>query len=194
MAKPIASPLVVALGLLLAACAAKPTPYQAAQGGFGYSEQRPRRLLPGQLRRQLRDLPADRRGLPPYRAAELTCRPATTGSRWSTARPRRVLRQRRIAGVRGRGRRGVGRGGWAVFSNGRRGRFRALQCGHGHPGAGRREAAGRPRCLRRLLGDQPAAAKGPRRRLLRGRVLPDPSGNPVRWARKSLRLPRPSHV
>jgi hypothetical protein len=39
MAKPIASPLVVALGLLLAACAAKPTPYQAAQGGFGYSEQ-----------------------------------------------------------------------------------------------------------------------------------------------------------
>jgi hypothetical protein len=39
MARPIASQLVVALCLLLAACAAKPTPYQAAQGGFGYSEQ-----------------------------------------------------------------------------------------------------------------------------------------------------------
>ena len=39
MAGPIASQLVVALGLLLAACAANPTPYQAAQGGFGYSQQ-----------------------------------------------------------------------------------------------------------------------------------------------------------
>jgi hypothetical protein len=34
-----ALPLVVALALLLAACAGKPTRYQAAQGGFGYSEQ-----------------------------------------------------------------------------------------------------------------------------------------------------------
>jgi hypothetical protein len=39
MAMSIALPLVVALGLLLAACAGKPTPYQAAQSGFGYSEQ-----------------------------------------------------------------------------------------------------------------------------------------------------------
>jgi hypothetical protein len=39
MASPIALPLVVALALLLAACAGKPTRYQAAQGGFGYSEQ-----------------------------------------------------------------------------------------------------------------------------------------------------------
>jgi hypothetical protein len=30
----------VALGLLLAACAGAPTPYQQAQGGYGYSEQR----------------------------------------------------------------------------------------------------------------------------------------------------------
>ena len=30
---------IVVLGLLLAACASAPTPYQAAQGGFGYSEQ-----------------------------------------------------------------------------------------------------------------------------------------------------------
>ena len=39
MAMPISLPLVAALGLLLAACAGKPTPYQPAQGGFGYSEQ-----------------------------------------------------------------------------------------------------------------------------------------------------------
>jgi hypothetical protein len=39
MASPIASQLVVALGLLLAACAGKPTPYRSAQDGFGYSEQ-----------------------------------------------------------------------------------------------------------------------------------------------------------
>jgi hypothetical protein len=32
--------LVIALGLMLAACAAAPTPYQAARNGFGYSEQR----------------------------------------------------------------------------------------------------------------------------------------------------------
>jgi outer membrane protein TolC len=30
---------VVVLGLLLTGCASAPTPYQAAQGGFGYSEQ-----------------------------------------------------------------------------------------------------------------------------------------------------------
>ena len=39
MAKAMAWQLVVTLGVLLAACAGKPTPYQAAQGGFGYSEQ-----------------------------------------------------------------------------------------------------------------------------------------------------------
>jgi hypothetical protein len=37
--RPVGSPLVVALGLLLAGCAAAPTPYQAARNGFGYSEQ-----------------------------------------------------------------------------------------------------------------------------------------------------------
>jgi hypothetical protein len=40
MKGPAGSPLVVALGLLLAACAAAPTPYQAARNGFGYGEQR----------------------------------------------------------------------------------------------------------------------------------------------------------
>jgi hypothetical protein len=40
MTKPVASVLVVLLGLLLAACAGKPTPYQQVQGGYGYSEQR----------------------------------------------------------------------------------------------------------------------------------------------------------
>jgi hypothetical protein len=30
---------IIVLGLLLTACASAPTPYQAAQGGFGYSEQ-----------------------------------------------------------------------------------------------------------------------------------------------------------
>jgi hypothetical protein len=39
MATAAASAPVVALCLLLAACAASPTPYQAAQNGFGYSEQ-----------------------------------------------------------------------------------------------------------------------------------------------------------
>jgi hypothetical protein len=40
MATLAASALAVALGLLLTACTSSPTPYQAAQGGFGYSEQR----------------------------------------------------------------------------------------------------------------------------------------------------------
>jgi hypothetical protein len=41
MTRPTAPPaLVVLLGLLLAACAGKPTPYQQTQGGYGYSEQR----------------------------------------------------------------------------------------------------------------------------------------------------------
>jgi hypothetical protein len=41
MSRPAAPALVVLLlGLLLAACAGKPTPYQSAQGGYGYSEQR----------------------------------------------------------------------------------------------------------------------------------------------------------
>ena len=40
MSRPAAPTIVVLLGLLLAACAGKPTPYQAAQGGYGYSEQR----------------------------------------------------------------------------------------------------------------------------------------------------------
>jgi hypothetical protein len=40
MARSAASALVVVLGLLLAACTSSPTPYQAAQNGFGYSEQR----------------------------------------------------------------------------------------------------------------------------------------------------------
>ena len=178
MARPIASPLIVSLSLLLAACAGKPTPYQAAQGGFGYSEQqteenRYRVSFAGNSassRQTVEDYLL-------YRAAELTVQ---TGHDWFQVFDRNTVQenwQRRIAGVRARGRQWVGRGGRAVFSNVRRGWFRALQCGHGHPGAGRREAAGRPRCLRRLLGDQPAAAKGSRRRRLRGRALPDPSGN-----------------
>jgi hypothetical protein len=40
MSRPAATALVVLLGLLLAACAGKPTPYQQTQGGYGYSEQR----------------------------------------------------------------------------------------------------------------------------------------------------------
>ena len=39
MPRPATSALVGVLGLLLAGCASAPTPYQAAQGGFGYSEQ-----------------------------------------------------------------------------------------------------------------------------------------------------------
>jgi len=39
MPRPAASALVVALGLLLAACAGAPTPYQQARDGYGYSEQ-----------------------------------------------------------------------------------------------------------------------------------------------------------
>jgi hypothetical protein len=40
MPRPAALALVVLLALLLAACAGKPTPYQSAQNGYGYSEQR----------------------------------------------------------------------------------------------------------------------------------------------------------
>jgi hypothetical protein len=39
MPRPTAFVFGVVLGLLLAGCASAPTPYQAAQGGFGYSEQ-----------------------------------------------------------------------------------------------------------------------------------------------------------
>ena len=39
MPRPTALVFGVVLGLLLAGCASAPTPYQAAQGGFGYSEQ-----------------------------------------------------------------------------------------------------------------------------------------------------------
>jgi hypothetical protein len=39
MPTPAASALVVVLGLLLAACAGAPTPYQQARDGYGYSEQ-----------------------------------------------------------------------------------------------------------------------------------------------------------
>ena len=39
MPRPAASALAVLLGLLLAACAGAPTPYQEARDGYGYSEQ-----------------------------------------------------------------------------------------------------------------------------------------------------------
>ena len=39
MHRPAATEYAVVLGLLAAGCASAPTPYQAAQGGFGYSEQ-----------------------------------------------------------------------------------------------------------------------------------------------------------
>jgi hypothetical protein len=40
MPRPAAAALVAVLGLLLAACAGGPTPYQQAQDGYGYSDQR----------------------------------------------------------------------------------------------------------------------------------------------------------
>jgi hypothetical protein len=40
MPRPAAAAVVAVLGLLLAACAGGPTPYQQARDGYGYSEQR----------------------------------------------------------------------------------------------------------------------------------------------------------
>jgi hypothetical protein len=165
--------------LLLAACAGQPTPYQAARGGFGYSEQQ---IEENHCRVSFAGNSATSwqtvEDYLLYRSAELTVQ---TDHDWFQVVDRNTVQE--YSGYGGSPAFGLGVGsgsdvgvGLSVPMSG--GGFRALQCGHGHPGAGRREAAGRPRCLRRLLGDQPAAAKGPRRRrLLRGRALPDPSGN-----------------
>jgi hypothetical protein len=107
MVRPAASPLVLMLGLLLAACASAPTPYQAAQNGFGYSEQqieenRYRVIFAGNSvtsRQTVEDYLL-------YRAAELTVQ---TGHDWFTVVDRNTVQE--YSGSGGSPQFGVGVGG-----------------------------------------------------------------------------------
>jgi hypothetical protein len=107
MASPLASSLVVALGLLLAACAAAPTPYQAAQGGFGYSDQQ---IEENRYRISFAGNSATSRQTVEdyllYRAAELTVQ---TGHDWFQVADRNTVQE--YSGYGGSPSVGVGVGG-----------------------------------------------------------------------------------
>ena len=144
MARPSASAVVVLLGLLLAACAGKPTPYQQAQGGYGYSEQR---IEENRYRVSFAGNSATSRQTVEdyllYRAAELTVQ---NGHDWFEVAARDTVQE--YAGYGGSPAMGNGRrrrvrwcGRRTVLSDVRRGRRRAqLHGAHGHPRARRREA------------------------------------------------------
>jgi hypothetical protein len=80
MPRPAAAAFVIVLGLLLAACAGGPTPYQQAQDGYGYSDQR---IEENRYRVNFAGNPATTRQTVEdyllYRAAELTVQ---TGHDW----------------------------------------------------------------------------------------------------------------
>ena len=130
MARPAASSLVVMIGLLLAACASGPTPYQAAQGGFGYSEQQ---IEDNRYRVSFAGNSATSRQTVEdyllYRAAELTVQ---TGHDWFTVVDRHTAQE--YAGYGGSPTFGVGVGGgsnvgvgmsFPVFGGGGSGRYTA---------------------------------------------------------------------
>jgi hypothetical protein len=114
MARRAASSLVVVLGLLLAACAGAPTPYQAAQGGFGYSEQQ---IEEDRYRVSFAGNSATSRQTVEdyllYRAAELTVQ---TGHDWFTVVDRNTAQE--YAGYGGSPQVGVGVGGGSDFGVG----------------------------------------------------------------------------
>jgi hypothetical protein len=130
MASPLASPLAVALVLLLAACAAAPTPYQAAQSGFGYSEQQ---IEENRYRVSFAGNSATSRQTVEdyllYRAAELTVQ---TGHDWFEVVDRNVVQE--YSGYGGSPAVGVGVGGgsnvgvgfsFPMFGGGGSGRYTA---------------------------------------------------------------------
>jgi len=130
MARPAASPLVVVLGLLLTACTAAPTPYQAAQNGYGYSEQQ---IEENRYRVSFAGNSATTRQTVEdyllYRAAELTVQ---TGHDWFTVVDRNTVQA--YAGYGGSPQFGVGVGGgsnvgvgmsFPVFGGGGSGRYTA---------------------------------------------------------------------
>ena len=114
MARPAASALVVVLGLLLAACAGGPTPYQQARDGYGYSEQqveenRYRVSFAGNAattRQTVEDYLL-------YRAAELTVQ---TGHDWFEVVYRNTVQE--DSGYVGSPRVGLGMGGGSDFGVG----------------------------------------------------------------------------
>jgi hypothetical protein len=114
MPRPAASTLVVALGLLLAACAGAPTPYQQARGGFGYSEQQ---IEENRYRVSFAGNSATSRQTVEdyllYRAAELTVQ---TGHDWFTVVDRNTVQE--YSGSGGSPAVGVGVGGGSNFGVG----------------------------------------------------------------------------
>jgi hypothetical protein len=121
--------LVVALGLLLGACAAAPTPYQAARNGFGYSEQR---IEENRYRVSFAGNSATSRPTVEdyllYRAAELTVQ---TGHDWFTVVDRNTVQE--FSGYGGSPQVGIGGGGsgfgvglsMPMFGGGGAGRYTA---------------------------------------------------------------------
>jgi hypothetical protein len=114
MPRPAAFAPVVALGLLLAACAGGPTPYQAAQDGYGYSEHR---IEDNRYRVSFAGNSATTRQTTEdyllYRAAELTVQ---TGHDWFEVVDRNTMQD--YSGYGGSPAVGVGVGGGSDFGVG----------------------------------------------------------------------------
>jgi hypothetical protein len=130
MANSLGLTVALALGLLLGACAASPTPYQAVQGGFGYSEQQ---IEENRYRVSFAGNSATSRQTVEdyllYRAAELTVQ---TGHDWFTVVHRNTMQE--YSGYGGSPAVGVGVGGgsnigvgmsFPVFGGGGSGRYTA---------------------------------------------------------------------
>ena len=114
MPRPAASALAVVLGLLLAACAGAPTPYQQAQDDYGYSEQR---IEENRYRVSFAGNSATTRQTVEdyllYRAAELTVQ---TGHDWFEVADRNTVQD--YAGYGGSPQVGVGVGSGGNFGVG----------------------------------------------------------------------------
>jgi hypothetical protein len=114
MPRPAASALVLALGLVLAACAGGPTPYQQARDGYGYSEQR---VEENRYRVSFAGNSATSRQTVEdyllYRAAELTVQ---TGHDWFEVVYRNTVQE--DSGYVGSPRVGLGMGGGSDFGVG----------------------------------------------------------------------------
>jgi hypothetical protein len=114
MSRPAAAALVGVLGLLLAACAGAPTPYQQARDGYGYGDQqieenRYRVSFAGNsvtTRQTVEDYLL-------YRAAELTVQ---TGHDWFEVSDRNTVQE--YSGYGGSPEMGVGYGGGSGFGVG----------------------------------------------------------------------------
>ena len=114
MPRSAASAPVLVLGLLLAACAGTPTPYQQARGGYGYSEQQ---IEENRYRVSFAGNSATTRQTVEdyllYRAAELTVQ---TGHDWFEVADRNTVQE--YAGYGGSPEVGVGVGSGGNFGVG----------------------------------------------------------------------------